>query len=235
MRSVLIACLLGACAPATPAWTMGGTTPARRADTSLGAAMRIPTGELRERGEPPDAYRERAEPAGVVPAAAFRYGVARGVDVGGVLAGTTLRLDLRRELGTVEDSTRPTWVVSVGPSAGWIPDHDDLGHGYRLGLEGSVARAVELGGLYEAWAGLRVGTEGVLGRFAREDGGRDDARAVALRAGGMVGLSAGFRRLHAFLELAVAYERWFGEHGELRLRHGGVVLTPSFGVRLRLG
>nr|MCU0674624.1 hypothetical protein [Myxococcota bacterium] len=102
------------------------------------------------------------------------------------------------------------------------------------GLEGRVARAVELGGLYEAWAGLRLGTEAVAGEFAREGLSRADARAFALRGGALLGVSAGFRRAHAFLELSVVYEHWWGEHGEVELNHGGVVLTPSFGLRVRI-
>ncbi|MCB9631702.1 MAG: hypothetical protein H6721_06125 [Sandaracinus sp.] len=226
--------LLAACAPATPAWTMGSTTPQSRADTSLGGAMRIPTGDLRELGPDPSAYRERAEAAGLTPVAAFRYGVARGLDVGVMLAGTTLRFDLRKELGAFEDTTRPTWIVGVAPYVGWIPEHDDLGQGYRVGLEGTFARAVELGGLYEAWAGVRVGTETAGGRFAREGLERADAQVFGVRAGGLLGVSAGFRRVHAFLELTAAYEHWWGEHGETDLDHGGLVLIPSFGLRLRI-
>jgi len=226
--------VISACAPAMPAWEMGSTTPSSRADTSLGAAARIPTGDLRQVDADPSEYRRRAEPAGLTPAAAFRYGVARGVDVGAMLAGTTLRLDVRRELGAFEDSTRPTWIVAASPFVGWIPEHDALGSGYRVGLEGRAARAVELGGLYEAWAGLRLGTEAVAGEFAREGMPRADARAFALRGGAMFGVSAGFRRVHAFLELSVVYEHWWGEHGDVELRHGGVVLTPSFGLRVRI-
>lgn len=217
-----------------PAWEMGSTTPSSRADTSLGAAVRIPTGDLRDDAADPSEYRRRAEPAGLTPVAAFRYGVARGLDVGALLAGTTLRLDVRRELGAFEDTTRPTWIVSASPFVGWIPEHDELGRGYRVGLEGRVARAVDIGGLYEAWAGLRLGTEAVAGEFAREGLARADGRAFALRGGAMLGVSAGFRRVHAFLELSVVYEHWWGEHGDTRLNHGGVVLTPSFGLRVRI-
>jgi hypothetical protein len=40
--------------------------------------------------------------------------------------------------------------------------------------------------------------------------------------------------VHAFLELSVVYEHWWGEHGDADLNHGGVVLTPSFGLRVRI-
>ena len=77
--------------------------------------------------------------------------------------------------------------------------------------------------------GFRLGTEHAWGRF--ELGGAEaPASGTSLRAGAVLGMAAGFRRVHAFLELTAAYEYWFASHGNQSLNRGGVVLTPAFGL-----
>lgn len=238
LAGLLAGLLLVGCAPALPTWTGGSTTPRDRGDVAFGTAVRLPTGALRDLGPAPSDYRERAEPAGFAPVALARYGVKRGLDVGLMLAGTTLRLEVRGEVSPREGSTRPTWIVGAAPFVGWLPGRDveggREGGGLRAGLDLPAARAIEIGGLYEVWLGLRGGMELVRGDFAQAGAPTARASAFAVRAGPMLGMAIGFRRFHAFVELTAAYEHWWGSHGETSLRRGGVVLLPSFGLRVRL-
>ncbi|HJK90513.1 MAG TPA: hypothetical protein RMH85_34655 [Polyangiaceae bacterium LLY-WYZ-15_(1-7)] len=227
------ALLLSGCASAVPAWSGGSTTPKQRTDVALGGAARVPTGELRDLEGLPQ--RRAAQGGGVVPVGMLRRGLTRHLDVGLMVAGTDARLELRGELGVEEGSTRSAWVWAVAPQVGWIPEEDGSGSGTRFGLDLPFVRAMDFGGVYDVWFGLRVGAEGVTGDFALEEGGAAaGASAFGLRAGGLVGLAAGFRRVHAFLEVTVAYERWWGSHGERSLDRGGAVLLPAFGLRVRL-
>ena len=50
----------------------------------------------------------------------------------------------------------------------------------------------------------------------------------------MIGLAAGFRRVHAFVEVTIAWEQQWGSHGDLSLDRGGVVLIPAAGLRVRI-
>ncbi|MEO0324958.1 MAG: hypothetical protein AAF447_18490 [Myxococcota bacterium] len=221
------------CAAALPALSGGSTTPVHRGDLALGAAARLPTGALRDVALAGSRFREAAERGGVAPVALGRAGLPGGWDAQLLLAGTTLRFAVHHELDPTPASTRWAWLVGAAPYAGWIPDDDGAGRGARFGLDVPLLRTVEVSGLYEAWVGPRLGVEGVRGRFAQE--GQDaDATAVGLKAGALLGLGLGFRRLHVLAELTVAYERWWGSHGDVRLNRGGVVLTPAFAVRLRI-
>ena len=60
------------------------------------------------------------------------------------------------------------------------------------------------------------------------------ATGTALRAGAVLGMAAGFRRVHAFVEVTAWAEGWFAQHGDLDLDRFGLVLTPSFGLRIRI-
>jgi hypothetical protein len=243
MRRTVAAALVvvAGCAPASPAFIGGSTTPAHRVDVGFGGAARVATGDLRNGGA--DAtdgsrYRETAEGAGVVPAAYGRYGLRHGFDLGVMAAGTLFRLDVRREHVIDEGTTRPSFVYGLSPLAGYVgPDDAGDGQGHRLGLELPLAFAVEFGGVYEAWVGARAAVERVRGAFFRDGGAggsREDATGVGLRGGGVVGISLGFRRVHTLLELTAAYERWWVDHGGQSLDRGGLVLTPAFALRIRI-
>ncbi len=243
MRRVFAIAFLVAtgCAPASPAFVGGSTTPARRADVGFGGAARIATGDLRNGGaDSMDAsrYREAAEGSGVVPAAYARYGLPRGFDLGVLAAGTLLRVDVRREHVIEEGTTRPSFLYGLAPFAGYVgPDEAGDGQGYRLGLELPLAYAVEFGGVYEAWVGARAAVERVHGDFLRDagtGGALESATGLGLRGGAVVGISLGFRRVHTLLELTGAYERWWVEHGGESLDRGGFVLTPAFALRIRI-
>lgn len=228
---------LGGCAAALPALVGGSTTPTRRGDLLLGGAARVPFGELREPGLVPTGGSRPgrdARASGVVPVVAARYGLAHHLDLGIGASGTTVRAELRREHVLLEDSTRPSFVYGVAPYVGLVEGRGpDGGRATRFGLDLPVTYAVELGGLYEVWLGVRAGAEGVRGQLGA-DGVREDVRAQKVYGGALFGVGLGFRRLHVLLELTAAYELWWGSHGATPLDRGGFVLTPAFALRFRI-
>lgn len=228
------------CAPAMPSLSGGSATPARRVDLAVGGAARVvpgrralPTGVGDDSSVP-----RSAGAGGVVPVIAVHHGAADRWEWGVSVAGTQARLGLRRERVRTNDTVRHAWVTGGGLIFGWTVDEGIDGiegdGGARVGAEASVVYAVDYGGLYEIWAGPRLGAEHVGGRFAR---GADtpSANALVLRAGAVLGLGLGFRRLHALVELTAAYEGWLaGAHGDADLDGGGFVLIPAFALRLRI-
>jgi len=222
LLALLAAFTLEACAAAIPALGGGSTTPTRRGDVLVGGAARVPFGKLREPTSVPTGesrYRRDAQASGVVPVVAARYGLDHHLDLGLLVAGTTVRAELRREHVLVEDSTRPSFVYGVAPYVGVV--------------DGGGSEAVDIGGLYEVWLGVRAGAEGVRGRLGLA-GVPEDVRAQKLYGGALFGVGLGFRRLHVLLELTAAYEHWWGSHGATSLERGGFVLTPAFALRLRI-
>ncbi len=237
VRCVVAMILLFGCAPALPPIVGASTTPSGRTDLSLGGAARIPVGDFRELGPAESRYREVVDNGGVVPLGFVRHGITRHLDVGLMIAGTTARLELRGEVGVEEGSTRPAWVWGIAPFIGVIAEahgaDGDSGSGMRYGLDVPVAYGTDFGGIYDVWLGARVGVEGVTGEFVVADV-EEGAWAMGLRAMAMLGLAAGFRRLHAYLEVSVGYEHWWGAHGNVALDRGGFVVVPAFGVRVRI-
>lgn len=232
-RSSLLLAILGVgCAAANPTWEGGSTTPQHRTDLAAGAAVRVPVGAMRDPGPDESAYRQVAESGGIVPVAMGRYGL-EGFDVGLLVAGPVVRLDLRKEIVLANGSTRKALVFAVAPFAGAIPDDDDRGSGARFGGEVRAAYGADVGGIYDAWIGVRLGVEHARGDLLLR-GDYVQASGTALRAGAVVGMAAGFRRLHAFVEVTAWAEGWLASHGDLDLNRFGLVLTPSFGFRVRI-
>lgn len=246
MRNLLpVLLLLCACAPALPAWSGGSTTPQRRGDVLLGTAVRVPLGKLRRTEN--SALREAAEEQGLTPVGAFRYGFGRGPDapqrdLGVMVAANHLRLTYRSEFGVTEGATRSAYTWGVALLGGVLPESgpfgDYQGSGMRFGFDVPLTWGADFGGLYDAWAGVSIGGDHAFGDYeitgASGAGVSEAASATTLRASAFFGLSGGFRRLHFFGELRAAYEYTFASHGEQDLDRGGVVLTPSFGMRLRI-
>lgn len=228
----ILACLGVGCAAANPSWEGGSTTPEHRTDLAAGAAVRVPVGNMRERGPAESSYRQVAESGGMVPVAMGRYGLDR-FDLGLMVAGPMVRLDLRREIVLANGSTRKALIFAVSPFAGAIPDDDDRGSGARFGGEVRAAYGADIGGLYDVWIGVRLGAEHARGELQLR-GDYELATGTALRAGAVIGMAAGFRRLHAFVEVTAWAEGWFASHGDLDLNRFGLVLTPSFGFRVRI-
>lgn len=231
LGAALGASLAIGCAPAVPLLAGGSTAPRGRADVALGGAFRVPFGDLA--ADAGDGL-AGSSPSGAAPVAAFRYGVARGFDVGAVAAGATARIEGRYELVIVEDSTRPVLLFVAGPTIGAL--EGDGASGVRFGGEGAAMYALEIAGVYDLWIGVRAGIERVDGDAARGDeaGTIASLGATGVRAGPVIGLATGFRRVHALVELSAFYESWSGEHGGANASASGFVLVPAFALRLRI-
>lgn len=231
---LLALALASGCASALPSFQGGSTTPRYRTDIAGGAAARLPFGDLRpDENDPTQTAFQEADGGGIVPVAFARLGLARQMDVGLMAAGTTLKLDMRRELVLEEDTTRRAFVIAVSPYVGFMPDRGEIdGHATRFGVDVPLTYGLDIGGLYEVWLGPRIGMEGLVGNF---ETATDDVNASVfiLRTGGVAGIAAGFRRVHTLFELGFAWEHQWGTVGT-RVARGGVVLTPAFGLRIRL-
>ncbi|MBW2508618.1 MAG: hypothetical protein JRE81_08315 [Deltaproteobacteria bacterium] len=229
------AAALGGCATAVPAMIGASTTPNNRTDVGFGGAARVPLGELKDPAviDPGDSqYRYAADAGGVVPMAYGRYGLADRWDLGLMVSGATVRAEVRYERVLTEGTTRKALVVGMAPYGGWIAERDQSGGGGRVGFEVPFAFGVEIGGIYEIWLGARGSGEYVFGDF-QIAGSEQRASGAGLRAGPVVGMALGIRRIHVLVELTAAYEHWFIDHAGTSLDRGGFVLIPGFGVRLR--
>lgn len=217
-----VALLLPACAPALPPLAGGDTTPGGRGDLALGGSARVPFGELRDHE---DAVLNEATTAGVAPVAQGRIGLGNHTDVGLRLQGNLARASLRkrwqveRQLGL---------LVGAAPYAGWVPDRGgDRSPGRRLGLDVPLTLGARFNGVYEAWGGLRFAMEHATAPNEPRES------VLGMRAGLILGLAVGFRRLHALLELTADYEYWAVQSGS-EASYGGMALTPAFALRFRL-
>lgn len=234
---MLIASLaaLGGCATAVPAMSGGSTTPKNRTDFAVGGAARVPLGDLRDPAvvDPGQSeYRYAADAGGVVPMVYARYGLARSWDLGLMVSGTTVRVEARYEHLLQEGTARSTLIVGLAPYGGWIPDRDQSGRGGRVGFEVPFVYGVDIGGIYEIWVGARASGEYVFGDF-QISGSQERASGGGVRAGPLIGMALGVRRIHALIELTAAYEHWFIDHAGTSLDRGGFVLIPGFAIRLR--
>ncbi len=237
LAPLVFALATAGCAPTTPLWTGGSTTPDARQDFATGGAVRVPTGALRDRAQagtsPPgprlDAEHLAWNHEGPAPVAMARYGLPRGYDLGLAWLGSVAALDIRREFVPEEDITRPAFVVSARPMLG--PSIDALGdaRGLAGGFDMSGLYTTEFGGVYDLWLGPALGVGGARTPRAGSDG-RDGSLRLGL--GGVLGLGAGFRRVHVLVEVRGDYEAHRSGDIPGGFRHGFVV-TPSFGLRVR--
>jgi len=211
-------------------------TPKNRTDLGLGGAARVPLGGLKDPvvvdpGE--SEYRYAADAGGVVPMAYGRYGLTDKWDLGLMVAGTTVRAEARYAHVLQEGTTRSSLIGGLAPYGGWRPDRDASGSGGRVGFEVPFVYGIEIGGVYEIWIGARGSGEYVFGDF-QVAGSERKASGAGVRAGPVIGMALGVRRVHALIELTAAYEYWFIDHAGVSLNRGGFVLIPGFGIRLRL-
>lgn len=221
------------CASALPTFAGGSTTPRFRTDVGFGGAARVPFGDLNE-NVLGDAYRERVEAGGVVPAVYVRRGLTEKFDLGIMVAGTDARLEFRGEkVMSDEPTTRTSFIYGIAPYGGWIPEDENSGSGGRVGLDLPLVYGIDFSGVYELWIGPRITNEYLFGDFTLA-GQPQSASAYSIRAGGVFGMALGLRRIHALLELTAAWEHWFGEHGSTDINRGGVVLIPAFAIRIRI-
>jgi hypothetical protein len=198
---VALGALLSSCAAAVPTFSGGRTTPESRADLGLGGAALVPV--------------EDSE-GGVVPAAFFRYGLARGLDAGLVYAGSAGKLELRYELYADDaDTLRPGFLIGFAGLGGGAEDFA------RAGGELFGFFVMDATSLLELWVGPRVRLEAWLG----------DEVLVFGSAGGTIGIAAGFRSVHALIEVTVAYDFFAGDDA---LDRGYLSVMPAFALRFRL-
>lgn len=215
--AAMSALVLAGCAPTFPSFAGGRTTPPGRSDLALGTAIRVPIGDLAD-----DPTLAPLAPGGVAPGAFARHGLGRDVDLGLEVSGPTARAHLRGQLR----SGMVRVVVGIAPHVGLgHPDGDLL----RVGGTIPIVLAIDVLSLYEVWIGVRLGVEHLTGAAAG-----DAISMTGIRTGGVVGLAAGFRRLHVLAELGIDHELWTGEVSDVPVERNGLVLTPAFAVRLRM-
>lgn len=221
------ALLASACATAEPTFAGGRTVPRGRTDLAVGAAVRVPVGDLVAQPslEARDELLAFGAPGGAAPAAFVRHGLTDELDLGVEAAGSSLRGRLRGRIGL---GGLAHLVIGLAPHAGAVYDGSEAA-AFRGGVLVPVAITLDLFSLYEVWIGARAGIEHVAGELG------DRALSLSgLRTGGVVGLGVGFRRLHVLVELAVDHELWWGALGGRSVERNGIALTPAFAVRLRL-
>lgn len=227
------------CLSAAPSLSGGATTPMRRVDVALGGAARLPTGQLRGvpgmRGD--QAVQRSALGEGIIPIGFGRYGVNLHTDVELAVIGASARLSYRHEWLVEDGINRKVWLVSPSFMLGKAYDRESEPEAARGGLRSSVEvplfYSVDFGGVYETWVGPRLGLEYIRGDFST-DSGVSSVDASGLRAGAVLGFAAGFRRIHAMIELGAAWEQWWVRSDGERRQRGGVVLIPAFALRVRL-
>lgn len=230
--AALVAC--AACAPATPLLAGARTTPEARGDLLFGAAIRAPLGALRRAEQPGGTEAELlglAGREGIVPVVATRIGISRRVDLGVTVAGSAASVAGRFTL-PLDDKGAVALMLGVAPEVRWTGVENFSGVG--LGTDAFAVLSRSFSGVYEVWAGVRVGLVTVSGKGPELPGGPVDASAFGLRAGGVFGLALGMKTITGLLELAVDYENYSGEIASRRASARGVSLTPAFALRIRL-
>lgn len=225
------AILTGGCAPALSSFSGGRTTPEGRGDLAIGASARAPLGDL---ARPTDqAVLGLTSPGGVAPAGFFRLGLSRRWDLGVLVAGTTGRIELR---ASHRLSGVARVIGGVSGYGGYVVREDDpegRGDGFRAGALVPLVLALDLGGVFEAWGGLRLGYEHVGGTVHPDPLTAMAGDANAFRGGLVVGLAIGLMRIHALVELAADYEYWRGQLAGAVFERQGIALVPGFAIRAR--
>ncbi len=225
------------CIAANPSLSGGATTPSRRVDVAAGGAARLPTGRLRDiPGMQADqAVQRSALGDGITPIGFGRYGVSIHSDIELAVLGASARVAYRQEWLMDDGINRSVWLISPSFMLGKAYDRapEAARGGVRSSFEMPLLYSVDYGGVYETWIGPRVGVEYITGDFT-VDTAVARINASGLRAGAVLGFAAGFRRIHAMIELGAAYEHWFVRSDGERRQRGGVVLIPAFALRVRL-
>jgi hypothetical protein len=188
-----------------PSFAGGRTAPEQRGELGIGGAAVVPVDGTE---------------GGVVPAAFFRYGLARRLDTGLVYAGSAGRLELRYELVVDDaDSLRPGIMIGIAGVGGAAEGHA------RAGGEIFGYYVMDATSILELWTGPRVRFEAWIG---------DGSELFFGSAGGAIGLAAGFRSVHALVEVTIAYEFFRGQNAAGNVETGYVSVAPAFALRFRL-
>jgi len=209
-------------------------------DVAVGGAARVPLGSLASPERLGDdtpgggvdllGFTRRG---GVSPLASVSLPLGDRTDLGFQAAGSALALSIRHAFPLGEQTRL---VGGLAPFGGVVllddPAGDRSAVGPRVGAHMPWVVALDVGGIYEAWAGARAGIEHARCRLDR-DGAELTMSGTLLRTGALVGLGVGFRRLHALLELAADHEWWWMGGDIEPSSRSGLSLTPAFALRLR--
>lgn len=220
---------LSACAPALPVWSGGTGTPRGRFDLATGAAVRRPLGDLAKASAA--TVPSRVAQGGVTPALQVRHGVGSDLDFALTFSGTLVRLDVRRAmLLAASGTTTYSLLPSLGVYGGAFEDTTGA-RGAWFGADAPLLLGVSFGTIIDLYVGPRFGLERAHGAWFENE---SRASGLGLRAGGTVGVGAGFMGHLGLLELTVQHEWWDGEVGGRPADARGFVLIPSFAFRIRL-
>ncbi len=224
------------CAANAPLLYGGRTAPAKRAELTAGAGTRHQVSGY-DAGAEVISGIDAASVAGSAPVAALRYGLSDTMDAGVMMTPWSIRLD-----GRLSYVIRRSRIAQVALMTGISPSYSSLSAiefssvslgGSRYGLDVPLLLGIDVDGLIEAWAGARVGAERLDGHIRASEEADADIAAWGLRAGPVVGLGAGFRRLHCLVEASLLYERWDGRQGAEEAVLSGVAVQTAFAIRYR--
>ena len=233
---VSVAALLSlcACAPTTPLLAGARTTPENRGDVLVGAAARLPLGNLRRGAQPGSAEENLLSLAGregIVPVAVARIGLTPRMDLGLTAAGSAASVAARFTV-PLDDAGAGALLLGVAPEVRWAGPQGISGVGLGTDFFAVISRSFS--GVYEVWAGLRMGLMAASGSGAERPEAALEASAFGVRAGGLIGLALGMKTITGLFELAADYESYSGQVSGRRAAVRGVSLTPTFALRLRL-
>jgi hypothetical protein len=172
---------------------------------------------------------------GVAPYVGARVGVGNRFEGGITYTARTARIDMRRSFD------RGPWSLSLGAGGSFVllgqegselPNVDlNSLHGYGADVPVLVGYESEAG-LYMLWLGLRGGWEHEsidLVRTIDQPGSLQPPNLSADRfyGGGLVGIAAGFRHVHAALELDASYMTISGSFAGASATVAGLSLAPA--------
>jgi len=157
-----------------------------------------------------------------------RVGISRTMDLGVTASPWLVRPEWRIMHELSDEQSRFSLSAAVMPYAGWVATDSDATARRRYGLELPLIIGFDAGGVYEAWAGLRLAADYTHGQAVP----MQNTRVWAARVGPVLGVGLGFRHVHGLLELSALYEH---EHqtSPTTQTMRALVLLPAFSLRFR--
>jgi hypothetical protein len=179
---------------------------------------------------------------GVSPIVGGRVGIGNGFEGGIAYTGRGIRVDARHAWNLTEEVALSLGVggstIFYGQEQSSTLPGVDVSSLYGYGADVPLLIGWQsTAGLYQVWGGVRGGGEhGTIGTLTSEP------KAVSLGlpppplrgerwyGGALVGAAAGFRHVHAALQLEASYETVVGRFNGTDASAGGFVLSPSGAV-----
>ncbi len=174
---------------------------------------------------------------GLAPYVAARVGMGARFEGGVTYTGRAAHLDVRRSF----DWSDVSLSVGVGvempiygnSETGTLPNVDlSSVHGYGADVPVIVGWQSDAR-IYRVWGGARAGWDHTaISALTTQPGsptvnGPIDLTADRFYGGGVVGMSAGFRHIHAALEFDAAYQSLHGNYNGTTVTLAGVSLAPA--------